>query len=100
MTRGRYILLWTEGMKDTAMNCIGINYELTRLHEKMRRAASKGEYVIVMDRTDGTSLGAKCEPIDTTLIIRGIVDDGLVCRWNEANPDFAVGLNDHIVEVN
>lgn len=100
MTRGRYILLWAEGMQRTAMQSLGMDYEVSRINEKKRRAAAKGEYVVAVDRTGGATLGAQCEPDKWSLIIRGLVDSGLMCQWNEANPNAVIAVDDRIVEVN
>lgn len=100
MTRGRYILLWAEGMQRPAMQSLGMDYEVSRINEKKRRAAAKGEYVVAVDRTGGATLGAQCEPDGWSLMIRGLVDGGLMCQWNEANPNAVVAVDDRIVEVN
>merc|ERR1712227_679260 len=100
MTRGRYLLLWAEGERQKAVDALGINYDVMWLREKRRRMASKGEYVIVIDRTESMNLGVQCEPFEAFLTIRGVVSDGLVSKWNEANLDARVEVGDQIMEVN
>jgi len=63
------------------------------------------EFNIVLNKTEGDSLGVSVRPDDPTgtLVIEDLrVNDGtgLVSAWNEANPELAVQPGDRFLEVN
>jgi hypothetical protein len=100
MTRGRYFLLYQAGCKEKALSSLGLDPRDLALVSKRREMAAKGAYVIVLDKSSGCELGAKCELSDRAIIVREIVEGGLVDQWNKANPEEVVGAGDHIFEVN
>lgn len=125
MTRGRYYLLWRKGMKNLALEKLGVDEASPsrRIAEPQREAPSpqrsspargqrssdaerrggrSGEFVIAVDRTGRQPLGIDVQPEEPTnsLFIEGVAAEGLVAQWNARTTGRPVRPGDRIVEVN
>mmetsp|Transcript_53250 Transcript_53250/g.65287 ORF Transcript_53250/g.65287 Transcript_53250/m.65287 type:complete len:128 (-) Transcript_53250:115-498(-) len=60
----------------------------------------EGEFVIVLDKTNGERLGMDVDHEDGRTLAVDAITGGLIAKWNEEHPDKALRPKDRIVEVN
>mmetsp|Transcript_30049 Transcript_30049/g.70029 ORF Transcript_30049/g.70029 Transcript_30049/m.70029 type:complete len:175 (-) Transcript_30049:98-622(-) len=64
-------------------------------------AAQSTEYMIVLDKAHGQSLGVDVDLADgQSMLVDKLDSVGLIADWNKRNPDKQVCINHRIVEVN
>ena len=78
--------------------------EAVRLHmlRKPVQDFAREEWTVQLTKPDGDTLGAKLAQSGAPheLAVQSIADSGAIPRWNEANPEKALAVNDIIVQVN
>mmetsp|Transcript_31977 Transcript_31977/g.56526 ORF Transcript_31977/g.56526 Transcript_31977/m.56526 type:complete len:372 (-) Transcript_31977:52-1167(-) len=100
ITRGVYYLLFQEGLKQEALDSLAVSEAELEIQARERRAAARGQYLIVLDRTNGARLGIDVQPEGDRALVVEMIADGLVSEWNKGNPEKQVKPGDRIVEVN
>merc|ERR1712226_587544 len=57
-------------------------------------------FYVDVDKSSGDGLGVRIHPAETALQVTAVREDGLIPRWNVANPECAVEVGDRIIAVN
>ena len=75
--------------------------ELQTPREAAEEISPTREFSIILDKTNGMPLGINVDSVDRiTLLIEAVTTGGLVEKWNLANPEMKIMVNDKIIEVN
>merc|ERR1712232_691332 len=100
--KGAYCLLYRPGMKQKALDKLEVDELTLENRAKLRFSADSGEYMIVLQKDEGTALGIDVELKDKgQLFVRTINDDsGLIAKWNKANPKKEVKVGHVMTKVN
>ncbi|CAK9013024.1 Putative NADPH:quinone oxidoreductase 1 [Durusdinium trenchii] len=72
----------------------------TPVVEESAPAPRDGEFIIVLDKTNGERLGMDVDHEDGRTLAVDAITGGLIQKWNEEHPDKALKPKDRIVEVN
>jgi hypothetical protein len=99
--KGAYILLFRPGMKQKALARLEVDEATLATRAKVRFSPDKGEYLVVLQKTEGTALGIDVELKEhAQLFVRTITDAGLVADWNAANPSKQIEVGHVMAKVN
>lgn len=98
--KGVYCLLYRPGFKQKALDLLEVDEPTLLNRARTRFSAERGEYMITLQKDEGTALGIDVELKDNRGLYVRTINEGLVSKWNESNPERQVDIGHVIAKVN